>query len=871
MNEWEMFPEAPPIGGGAARTPSPFAGAISSLESGGNYRAIGPATRTGDRAFGKYQVMGENIGPWTEEILGRKLSRQEFLLNPEAQDRVFERKFGSYAEKYGPQGAARAWFAGEGGMNDPNRRDILGTSVADYGRKFDRALGPQAVPQAPVTAFAEPNRGLQFPALPQRAAAAPQVMGDSWDAFPVAPAAQTKPSDVAAAPTPTTSTGAALVEGGLAGASGNFRDEIFAASKASGLPDVLGGFRAPIGAAKLAYEQFINQPALRDRRERLGIEQLPEGPGEATQEYDRALAEKRAAIETIKEEHPGAFLTGEVAGAVLSPAARVGAAARGATVAARALQSAKGGAAFGALSGAGAGEDLASRASGAATGAVVGGATGAIASPIVEGVVRGGAAVARPVVTALRGIRDPEGEAARRTVGALTRDIQSGDTGLAPAEFAAERAAGTPVTLTDLGGETTRSLARSAANTSQEARATLTKPISERFEGQGSRIVNWLNETFHYPNAQAQQEAIDQVAKTVNRPGYLRAFREPSAQGMWDEGFEQITQAPVVQDAIRKASVTGANDAARLGLTPLRNPFTMDKATGRLTLATDEAGNRALPNLQFWDQVKKNLDKVGTRESQDWSRVLRTRLDELVPSYGEARAGAAKFFGAGDALEAGQNFVTSKLGNKEARAALGKMSTEERQLFQDGFVSRFMETIGEIGDRRSVLNYIAQSPAAKERLSMALGPQKAAELEARLRVEGVMDLARSAIQGNSTTARQLAELGLAGGTYGIGTGGDVTNPNASAVMNAALVYGAARGKAAIDQRVARKVGEMLASSDPAVLQKGIQIVARNGRFMDALRSTDKRLAAVGGQQGVSVPAIQAPGIGRTDDERPSAN
>lgn len=117
-----------------------YSGAISSIESGGNYRAVGPNTGKG-RALGKYQVMDFNVGPWSEEVLGQRLTPMQFLASPEAQDAVFNAKFGSYAQKYGPEGAARAWFAGEGGMNNPSARDVLGTSVADYANKFNTAMG----------------------------------------------------------------------------------------------------------------------------------------------------------------------------------------------------------------------------------------------------------------------------------------------------------------------------------------------------------------------------------------------------------------------------------------------------------------------------------------------------------------------------------------------------------------------------------------------------------------------------------------------------------------------------------------------------------------------------------------------------------
>src|SRR6516164_7588942 len=127
--------------GARADTGTNYQDAISRIESGGRYDLLGPRTSSGDRAYGKYQVMGENIPQWTRDALGRSMTPSEFLANPQAQDTVFNHRFGSYVDKYGPGGAARAWFAGEGGMNNPNARDILGTSVDSYERQFLRGLG----------------------------------------------------------------------------------------------------------------------------------------------------------------------------------------------------------------------------------------------------------------------------------------------------------------------------------------------------------------------------------------------------------------------------------------------------------------------------------------------------------------------------------------------------------------------------------------------------------------------------------------------------------------------------------------------------------------------------------------------------------
>jgi hypothetical protein len=139
-----------------------FADAISGIESGGRYGLLGPVTKSGDRAYGKFQVMGANVPQWTQQFYGKSLTPQEFLANPQAQDAVFQGKFGQYADKYGPEGAAKAWFAGEGGMNNPNAKDMLGTTVAQYGQKFAAGLGPQydAVNSPPLTP------GTQAPPLP---------------------------------------------------------------------------------------------------------------------------------------------------------------------------------------------------------------------------------------------------------------------------------------------------------------------------------------------------------------------------------------------------------------------------------------------------------------------------------------------------------------------------------------------------------------------------------------------------------------------------------------------------------------------------------------------------------------------------------
>jgi hypothetical protein len=138
-----FFDQFDSSGAAPAKSAPNYADAIASIESAGSggYRAVGPATGNGDRALGRYQIMSTNIRPWSKEVLGREVTPTEFMSNPQLQDAIFEGKFGSYVQKYGPEGAAKAWFAGEKGMNNPNRSDVLGTTVSAYADKFNKAAG----------------------------------------------------------------------------------------------------------------------------------------------------------------------------------------------------------------------------------------------------------------------------------------------------------------------------------------------------------------------------------------------------------------------------------------------------------------------------------------------------------------------------------------------------------------------------------------------------------------------------------------------------------------------------------------------------------------------------------------------------------
>lgn len=147
------------VGGGSGM--DAYSNALSSIESGGRYDAIGPATRTGDRAYGKYQVMGANIPDWTTRHIGRRMTPQEFLADKDAQEKVFRGEFGGYVAKYGnPQDAASMWFSGRPAAQGAGRNDGY-TSQPEYLRRFNAALGGNRAAQPAAQPVSDPNAGLR--------------------------------------------------------------------------------------------------------------------------------------------------------------------------------------------------------------------------------------------------------------------------------------------------------------------------------------------------------------------------------------------------------------------------------------------------------------------------------------------------------------------------------------------------------------------------------------------------------------------------------------------------------------------------------------------------------------------------------------
>jgi hypothetical protein len=610
------------------------------------------------------------------------------------------------------------------------------------------------------------------------------------------------------------------------------------------------------------------------------------GEGESFGErYSDNLMRERALDTADEALMPGSRLTGQASGLMATAALlpNVSIVREGTRGAATANAAATGGA-YGAVTGAIESDGgFADKGIAALETGAVGGAFGAAAPSFVraaEAFARGTGKLASKVATPFRVAANPEAEAGRRVSDALARDGVADPAG----RLAEMQRMGAPAVAADVGGETTRALARSAANTSPEGRAALNEAVSERFAGQGDRITDLLR-GFGPASAGKTMDELEQAARLANRPAYGRAYMQ-GGRGLWSDNLESLAQAPALQDAIRSVIKTGANKTVADGMPPVRNPFTTDSA-GNLTLTRNADGSIARPNLQFWDYVQRELrgkaGEAGRAGNKDLAgdytnlrRMLVNELDTAVPSFKEARSGAAQFFQAEDALEAGQKFVTSRMANDEARKALGRMKPAERELFAEGFRSDLIAKIRETGDGRDIVKAIFGSPASRERVEIALGKSQALQLQAALNVETAMLRLQEAVKGNSSTPRQLMEMGLSGGAGGIGGyafGGDPGSVSAGFIAGALTRSVLRRGNMKINEGLARKVAEMLASGDPKQLQSVAKMAAKNPsgmRLLEALSDEAGKLSGLSaGPLEVTVRPRGVPGYvpAAADDEQ----
>lgn len=472
--------------------------------------------------------------------------------------------------------------------------------------------------------------------------------------------------------------------------------------------------------------------------------------------------------------------------------------------------------------------------------------------------------IIKPISETLKGMTQPAKEAGIAVGQSVTNARKAGQA-LTAEDIANARMNGQPLMNVDLGGESTRALMRSAANQSPEARALVTKASDDRFTTQGRRTVDFFNRTMGgNVDDLARRAQLNAEYRATATPAYKRAMTAPNAQAVWNTDLQQLMQSQSFKKAVQGAEARGSDVAAAQGVPAVRNPFVFGE-DGSVSLKPG-----VTPNLQFWDQVKRNLDaeigkakRAGDDTTAGDLMALKTRLvnnlDALVPAYKEARGVAASYFGADNAIDAGRKAFAAPKDIDESLAAFNAMSQSEKDEFGLGMVSQLMDDVRATNNRTNLMRMF-DNDARKALMQAALGPAKAKQFEAFTRVEDIMDRMRGSL-GNSTTARQLMELGIVGGLsagaggLNIAAGGDINSAAMTAMLVAAGRYGFRNMRTKANEQVLQKVAELLTSTNEADISKAVSNAMMSEQHMAALEAIQRGIGIAA--RGTALTAIAA--------------
>lgn len=633
--------------------------------------------------------------------------------------------------------------------------------------------------------------------------------------------------------------------------------------------------------------------------------------------YPEALRQARQIKQRAYEDHPVASAAGGLGGAVLTAPAQPFM--RAATMTGKVAGGLASGALMGGIYGfnegeqgpsaglfasdgptppATTGEGFQNRLRSAAEGGLLGGAFGAMAPYAVPLVLRPlGRGAGNVAASAARIIPGPlaklarETLAARRVAGALARDDQAKS--FAPVRSPREtlqsrvpmleraQRRGQPTILADTGDEWTRALLRSATNTSPEGRGIAQTVLGDRFASQGERAKQFAARLFGTRgDTAARRESLERGARMANDPAYRAAYAS-APPGIWTDRIATLTQSDHLQQAMRKALPGARTEAALRGVPPgsiPRNPFVM--RNGRLEHRVMPDGSRAIPNLEYWDLVQRNLRDAAeaakragrnneARQIGELRRELLAELDRIVPKFRDARRGAAAFFGAEDALEAGQMVARNpRMNNQELARGLAQMKPVERELFREGHANEIIQELGRVRDGRNVTGVPWWStPQGREQVAIVHGARQAKLWQAYGQLENVYNLTRSAL-GNSQTARYLFEMGLAGGgAMALGGGFNPLDPGSWStehIVGALLAVSGRRGMARISEKTSREVARLLASGSPDDIQRAANMVSGSPALSVALSRAEDLLRSAVPRTGVQ----QAEGAQQTGPYQP---
>lgn len=571
-----------------------------------------------------------------------------------------------------------------------------------------------------------------------------------------------------------------------------------------------------------------------------------EGPTSPGEVYEQNQAANKAEIEATRDAYPVLAPATEMAGALSTAVLPVGAAVRGTQALSKAPQlvryiaGAKGlvpmagrgavaGGVYGGVAGAGEGDGVEDRLAKASEGAATGAEIGLIAPGVGKAVgqgVRLVKAVGRAATAPVRSLADKETFAAGKVAEALKRDSLSPER--AGKVLRLKQQIKPETVLADVGGRNTERLMRAAANVPSEGRGKMVRELFQRQEGQLDRLRADVGSAFGDPKSfNSTVESLTTSRKQNAKPLFDAAFQTGTP---WSVPLQNVLSRPLTRRLVGRAEEAAANRGEKF-----KAIFAQQQPNGRFTFAR-------VPDTEALHRVKMEIDdairQVKNREETGLGNVTLRDLTILKkdllnaiqnPLYKRALKQYAGDSAAVNAIDDGfENGLTME--PEAISKTLSGLSTTEADLWRLGLARKIVNQLRDSGGRQGTNRAeILYSPKYLDRMRAAFKDTKTGkDFMRKLHLERQMFKTRNAVEGNSTSAAQIAEGMEAGAdAENIRSAADIGGKLVRGDMIGALVSWVGRAKnmaTGLRPEVADQIIRMLTSKDPATVQRAQQLV-----------------------------------------------
>ena len=351
------------------------------------------------------------------------------------------------------------------------------------------------------------------------------------------------------------------------------------------------------------------------------------------------------------------------------------------------------------------------------------------------------------------------------------------DAGVTPESATGKLSAlGSEAMLADVLGEPGRSLARSTANVSPAAREILENASTDRMAGQPDRLIDSLLAAGGLDQPRTLEE-LQKAARKSAQPAIGKAYEEARSLG-YD------ISPDIIKDLLQSHIVKGAHDDG----VKIARARMISEAAKRGIVDGDILKNGP-SNLAILDETKQSLDalaapdlgkaKTNTQSiAGTMAKTLRDRIDTFMPEYGGARDLAQQLYRQQDAIALGARGAKPYVPANFARQAEALNPTHKADLAK-GYSAGIIDRIANRRTTPGVVDALFGSKRQKDAMNASLGAN-ASNVQKQLDAERTFAQTHRALTGNSTTARQLADMAVGGG-LGLAFGGNPISMGAGAL------------------------------------------------------------------------------------------